>query len=74
MPLQGQQYFFSPDNSKDSVWLKDESQMLNRNKNVQECDATGLNSSTEAGYIEIAFLVNQLTLQILTVSYLRTSN
>ena len=41
---------------------------------VQECDATGLNSSTEAGYIEIAFLVNQLTLQILTVSYLRTSN
>ena len=36
--------------------------------------AIGLNSSTEAGYIKIAFLVNQTTSQIITVSYLRTSN
>ena len=32
--------------------------MLSIVKNVQGCDATWLNSSAEAGYIEIAFLVN----------------
>jgi len=57
-----------------SLWDMLLQQWKNRIVAVQECDATGLNSSTEAGYIEIAFLVNQLTLQILTVSYLRTSN
>ena len=36
-------------------------QWKNRIVAVQECDAIGLNSSTEAGYIKIAFLVNQTT-------------
>jgi glyceraldehyde 3-phosphate dehydrogenase (phosphorylating) len=41
---------------------------------AQECDASGLNSRAEAGYIKITLLVNRLTLQILPVSYLRPSN
>ena len=32
--------------------------MLNSDMNAQECDATWLNSSAEAGYIKIASFVN----------------